>query len=168
MRPNFDDYFMSIAYLVSTRATCDRKKVGSVIVKNRRIVSTGYNGAPAGMPDCSMVGHELRKIDEKDSCIRSLHSESNAIDFAGKECSGSILYTTVIPCYDCAKRIINAGISRVIYAEFYASRNTELVEEYFHRSLGCRLDRWNGELVLPTNVPEDILNRTAIIQRGRE
>lgn len=177
MRPSWDDYFMSLAYLVSTRATCDRKKVGAVLVKDKRILSTGYNGAPSGMPSCDEVGHSLKTIDGKESCIRSLHAESNAIDFAGRDCKGATLYTTVIPCFDCAKRIVNSGIITVRYAEYYASRSTELVVQYFESAdRHPRLDpipsnwlqKWDGELISPAHIPDDILHRTATIQRNRE
>lgn len=169
-RPIWDDYFMSMAYLASTRATCDRKKIGAVLVDppGHGVISTGYNGAPAGMPHCYEAGHELKNIDGKDSCIRTLHAESNAIDSAPPSLlRGSILYSTVIPCYDCAKRIVNAKISHVIYAEYYASRNTELVEEYFKKS-ETDLTKWEGEFIVPSHIPDDILRRTATIQRSRE
>ncbi len=167
IRPSWTDYFMSIAYLVSTRATCDRKKVGSVIATTRnRIIATGYNGSPSKMESCDDVGHELKMIDGRESCVRTLHAESNAIDFAGASAAGCIMYSTVIPCYDCAKRIVNSGIPQVYYAEYYASRNTDLVIDYFHKS-GYDLRKWEGELVFPTHVPEEIVQRTALIQRNR-
>lgn len=118
-RPKWDVYMMRVAYLAATRASCDRKHVGAVIVTpDHRIVATGYNGAPAGMESCDEVGHQL--VDNH--CVRTLHAESNAIDFAGRGAQGCTLYVTVTPCWDCAKRIINAGIMRVVFDEFYASR----------------------------------------------
>lgn len=117
-RPDWDTYFMQMAYLVATRATCDRKHVGAVVVDGRRVMSTGYNGAPSGSPSCDEVGHEIHQ----GHCVRTLHAESNAIDYAGRDCRGALLYVTVVPCYDCAKRIVNSGIKRVVYDEFYASR----------------------------------------------
>lgn len=161
MRPNWNDYFMNIAFLASTRATCDRKKVGAVIVdpNDHSIISTGYNGSPAGMPHCDDVGHEMKEIDGRPSCIRTLHAESNALDFAGAPLPrDGILYGTAMPCYDCAKRIVNARISRVYYAEYYASRNTDLVEEYFERS-PTKLLKWEGNIVVP-NFPDEIRART--------
>jgi dCMP deaminase len=122
---------MSMAYLVSTRATCDRKHVGAVLVKDNRVVATGYNGSPSGTPHCDDEGHVLKNIEGRDSCIRTLHAESNAIDFAGRDADGCSLYTTVVPCYDCAKRIINAGVDYVFYDQHYQSRSTELVAELF-------------------------------------
>lgn len=177
-RPEWNDYFMSIAYLVSSRATCDRKKVGAVLVKDRTIISTGYNGAASGMPHCDEIGHELKDIEGRPSCVRTIHAESNAIDQAKESLKYATLYTNVIPCYDCAKRIVNAKISRVYYAEYYASRNTELVEEYFRKSQwvdpqaadqfskGTELIKWEGEFITPL-IPEDIVTRTALIQKQR-
>jgi len=119
MRPDWNTYFLRLAYLTATRATCDRKHVGAVIVSpEHRVVSMGYNGAPAGMNDCDSIGHEL----VEGHCVRTLHAESNAIDYAGRLASGCTLFTTVSPCYDCAKRIVNAQIAHVVYDEFYPSR----------------------------------------------
>lgn len=118
-RPKWDVYAMRLAYLAATRASCDRKHVGAVIVTpDHRIVATGYNGAPSGMDSCDEVGHQI--VDGH--CVRTLHAESNAIDFAGRAAQGCTLYVTVTPCWDCAKRIINAGILRVVYDEHYNSR----------------------------------------------
>jgi dCMP deaminase len=118
-RPDWDTYFMRAAYLAATRATCDRKHVGALIVDPyHRIVATGYNGAPSGMPSCDEVGHELHD----NHCVRSLHAESNAIDFAGRMAMGCTIYVTVTPCFDCAKRIIGVGITHVVWDEFYQSR----------------------------------------------
>ena len=143
MRPDWDKYFMEIAHVVAKRATCDRKHVGAVIVdENRRIVSTGYNGSPAGLPHCDDVGHELKEIDGRDSCVRTLHAESNALDDAGRRAYGGYLYVTVIPCYDCAKRIVNAGIGHVTYGEYYESRNTDLVVDYFKEANVELQQRW--------------------------
>ena len=134
MRPSKDEYFMRIAKVVATRATCNRKLVGAVIVDSAgRIVATGYNGSPAGTPHCDDVGHLLKDVGGRKSCVRTLHAESNAIDYAGRESRGCVLYTTAIPCYECAKRIINAGITRVVYGEYYESQNTALVVEYFEQ-----------------------------------
>lgn len=148
MRPPWNDYFMSIAYLVATRATCDRKQVGALLTKDNRIVATGYNGSPAGLAHCDDAGHELKNIEGRDSCIRTLHAESNAIDFAGRDAEDCKLFTTVVPCYDCAKRIINARVKYVYFDEYYESRSTELVAELFEQA-GVPLVQWTGELVIP-------------------
>lgn len=128
MRPSRERYYLDIAKSVAARATCDRKHVGAIIVdRHDRIISTGYNGSAKGTPHCDDVGHELVNIDGRDSCVRTLHAESNAIDRAsGVDMAGASLYVTVTPCYDCAKRIINAGISHVYYGEHYNSRKTEM------------------------------------------
>jgi len=129
-RPSWDTYFLGLAYHAATRATCDRKHVGAVLVApDRRVVATGYNGSPAGVPSCDDVGHEMHD----NHCIRTLHAESNAIDYAGREARGTTLYVTVIPCYDCAKRIVNAGIVKVFYDEFYGSRygKSDQVVQFF-------------------------------------
>jgi len=118
-RPGWDTYFMRLAYLAATRATCARKHVGALIVDPyHRVVSTGYNGAPAGQPSCDEIGHEM----VENHCVRTLHAESNAIDYAGRAAAGCTLYVTITPCYDCAKRIVNSGIVRVIWDEYYSSR----------------------------------------------
>lgn len=125
-RPDWDSYFLALADLAATRGTCDRKKVGAVLVKDRRVLSTGYNGAPAGMPSCDEVGHELVVVGERPSCVRTLHAESNALDWAGREARGATIYTTAFPCYPCTLRIVNAGVRRVCYGEHYDSQNTPL------------------------------------------
>lgn len=120
-RPSWDEYFMKIAQDVATRATCDRKHIGAVIVRDRVILSTGYNGAPRGMAHCDDEGHEI--VDGH--CVRTVHGEANAIAQAarnGVSVDGADLYTTASPCYDCFKLLVNAGIKRVIYGEFYSSR----------------------------------------------
>lgn len=130
-RPTWENYFMALARLVASRSTCPRKHVGVVLVKDNRVVATGYNGAPRGMPHCDEVGCELKTIDGRESCVRTLHAESNAIDYAGwSVTSGSILFTTANPCYPCAQRIVGAGIKKVYYDEYYQSQNTLLVEDF--------------------------------------
>lgn len=110
---------MRLAYLAATRATCERKHVGAVIVSpDHRVVATGYNGAPSGAPSCDDVGHQI--VDGH--CVRTIHSEANAISYAGRFSIGCTIYGTASPCYDCAKLIVNAGISRVVYDDFYPSR----------------------------------------------
>lgn len=127
-RPSWDRYFLDLAEVVSTRATCDRCHVGAVLVdRDHRIVATGYNGSPAGLLHCDDAGHDLVEIDGRQSCVRTLHAESNALDYAGVRAAGCTLYTTVSPCFDCAKRIVNSGIIRVIYRDFYSSRMSERV-----------------------------------------
>lgn len=126
-RPSWDEYFMAIAKVVATRSTCDRKNVGAVIVLDRQILSTGYNGSAKGAKHCDDpdVGHEMKEMGGRMSCVRTVHAEDNAITQAarfGVRIAGATIYTTASPCYDCAKRIVNAGIVRVVFGEFYASR----------------------------------------------
>ncbi len=126
-RPGWDEYFLGFAKQASTRATCDRKHVGAVIVVNNRIIATGYNGSPKGMPHCDDVGHTMKEIDGRMSCIATLHAESNALDDAGRLSEGGTIYVTVTPCFRCAQRIVQHGIVRVVYGEYYQSQMTALV-----------------------------------------
>ncbi len=117
-RPSWDEYFMDIAFTVAQRSTCDRAHVGAVLVRDRRILCTGYNGAPAGLPHCDDVGHLM--VDGH--CVRTLHAEQNALIQAalhGVSTEGATAYVTHQPCLTCAKMIINAGVRRVVYAGNY-------------------------------------------------
>ena len=117
-RASWDEYFMRIAEDVASRATCDRKHVGAVIVRDRNILSTGYNGSIAGMPHCDDVGHMM----ENDHCVATIHAEANAIIQAAKNgvmIHGGSLYTTASPCWSCFKLIVNAGLRKIFYGEFY-------------------------------------------------
>ncbi len=117
-RASWDEYFMSIAQVVATRSTCPRKYVGSVIVRNKTILSTGYNGSIRGMPHCSDVGHMM--VDGH--CVATIHAEANAIIQAarnGVNIDGATLYVTASPCWNCFKQSANAGVVRICYGEFY-------------------------------------------------
>lgn len=122
MRLPWDEYFMSMAGLVSNRATCDRKHVGCVMVDAaRHVIATGYNGSPPGKPHCDDAGHEI--VDGH--CVRTVHAEANAIAQAaknGRSVYGATCFSNVIPCYDCAKLMMSAGIREVVFFEFYQSR----------------------------------------------
>lgn len=122
-RPDWDPYFMIIADAVSLRMSCDRARVGAVIVSDdKRILSTGYGGAPSGWPDCDKVGHELVEINGRKSCVRTIHAEENAIVTAAKfgiKLDGGTLYTTVNTCYNCLKRVCQVGIKRIVYGAEY-------------------------------------------------
>ncbi len=127
-RPDWDDYFISITLDVSKRATCLRAQVGAIIVKDKRILTTGYNGAPKGLPHCLDEGCEI----VGGHCVRCLHAEQNAILQAaeyGVPLEGATIYITHQPCVTCAKMIINAGIKRVVYAGNYPD---ELAMKYLH------------------------------------
>jgi dCMP deaminase len=117
-RASWDEYFMSIAQVVATRSTCPRKYVGAVIVRNRTILSTGYNGSIRGMPHCTDVGHMM----EDGHCVATIHAEANAIIQAarnGVNIDGATNYVTASPCWHCFKQLANAGIVRIVYGEFY-------------------------------------------------
>jgi dCMP deaminase len=125
-RPSWDEYFIKIAAQVAERSTCLRRHVGAILVKDKRILATGYNGAPSGLRHCSEVGclREERKVDsgEKHELCRGLHAEQNAIIQAalhGIQIAGSTMYCTHRPCVLCAKMIINGGIKEFVHAEGY-------------------------------------------------
>ena len=128
-RPSWDEYFLSIANLVSKRSTCLRRSVGAVLVKDRRILATGYNGAPSSITHCSVTGciREKLKIPsgERHELCRGLHAEQNAFLQAalyGTSLKDSILYSTIQPCIICAKMIINAGIKEVVIKGDYPDK----------------------------------------------
>ena len=117
-RPSWDEYFMGIAFEVAERSTCPRARVGAVIVGAKRILTTGYNGAPAGLAHCTAVGCLM----QGGHCVRTLHAEQNAIIQAalhGVSVAGGVLYVTHQPCLICAKMVINAGIRRIVYGGEY-------------------------------------------------
>ncbi len=123
-RVDWDTYFIRIAVDISKRSTCHRRAIGSVIVNDdHEIVSTGYNGNPRGQKHCSEIGCIREELNipsgEKSEVCTAVHAEQNALLQAGKGSRGSTLYTTVMPCNTCAKMIVNAGISRVVYTDTY-------------------------------------------------
>ena len=125
-RPSWDEYFMQITKLISMRSTCLRRKVGALLVKDKRILSTGYNGAPSGLPHCAEVGCLREKLEipagQRQEICRGLHAEQNAVIQAalhGVSIKGAILYCTHQPCITCAKIIINAGIKKIVFEGDY-------------------------------------------------
>jgi dCMP deaminase len=125
-RPTWDEYFLDIARLVATRSTCLRRQVGGVLVKDKRILATGYNGPPSGLPHCLDVGCLRERMGvpsgERHELCRGLHAEQNAIlqaAFHGISIKGATLYCTHHPCIICSKMLINAGISKIVYLEGY-------------------------------------------------
>jgi dCMP deaminase len=128
-RISWENYFMNIAREVATRATCDRKMVGAVIVRGKTILSTGYNGSLRGSAHCDEVGHEM----ENGHCVRTVHAEANAIIHAarhGIRVEDAEIFITASPCYNCFKLIVNAGIIKIYYGEFYRDeRITKHAEE---------------------------------------
>jgi dCMP deaminase len=138
-RPSWDEYFLNLVTLIGARATCDRGRTSCIIVKDKRILSTGYVGSPIGAKHCDEVGHEMHTIVHEDGsqsrhCIRTSHAEQNAIANAarfGVALEGSTAYMHMAPCYTCAKMMINSGIKRVVCAVDYhsAKRAKEILKE---------------------------------------
>jgi len=128
-RASWDSYFMAIAGCVATRATCDRRHVGAVIVRDHVILTTGYNGSIRGLPHCDDVGHEM--VDGH--CVRTVHAEANAIVQAarnGVRLEGGTIYITASPCFGCFKLIANAGLTRIVFGDVYRDsiRDSKLLE----------------------------------------
>ena len=146
MRPSWDDYFMHITRDVAQRSTCLRRPVGAILVKDKHILSTGYNGAPAGLPHCAEVGCLREKLQapsgQRAELCRGIHAEQNAIIqvavHGGGEICGSTLYSTTQPCILCAKMLINAGVARIVYDGPYPD---ELAREMLAEA-GVGLVRW--------------------------
>jgi dCMP deaminase len=147
-RPTWDHYFLGIAFSVAERSTCDRAHVGAVLVRDKRILATGYNGSPAGLPHCDEVGHLM--VDGH--CVRTLHAEQNAIiqsALHGVSSEGATAYVTHQPCLTCAKMLINAGVERVVYAGNYLDENSR----HFLAQANVKLDylpRHHASDIIPT------------------
>ncbi|MGE5508776.1 MAG: deoxycytidylate deaminase [Chitinophagales bacterium] len=153
-RPSWDQYFMEIADLVARRSTCLRRQVGAVVVKEKHILATGYNGAPAGLKHCSEVGCLRERLSvpsgERHELCRAIHAEQNAIVQAaqhGTALKGGTIYVTHQPCALCSKILINAGITRIVFAgeypdplarEFLEEAGVELVPVRFDSPPGRR------------------------------
>jgi dCMP deaminase len=133
-RVSWERYFMNLAIQAATRSTCPRKSVGAVIVRDRSILSTGYNGSIRGAPHCTDVGCLM----ENDHCVRTVHAEANALVQAarnGVRLEGAEIYVTASPCFNCFKLIANAGIRKVYYGEFY--RDDQVIR--FAEELGIEM-----------------------------
>jgi dCMP deaminase len=126
MRADWNEYFMGIAHQAATRSTCTRKHVGAVIVRDRTVLSTGYNGSIRGLPHCEDDGCTM----DNGHCIATVHAEANAIIQAAKNgiaVDRGALYTTASPCWGCFKLIANAGIRTIYYGEFYREERSKRV-----------------------------------------
>src|SRR3989344_7798844 len=157
-RPGWDDYFMAIVKIVASSASCDRLYAGALLVKDKRIISSGYNGAPTGMPNCSEVGHLL----EEGHCVRTIHAEHNAIlqaaVFGSTSTAGATMYCKYNPCIHCAKYVIAAGIKRVVIGKIYRSEQSVA----FLKQAGVQVDiyqenqEWQKELrqIFSEAIPE--------------
>jgi dCMP deaminase len=133
-----DSYFMAVATVVASAASCSRRKVGAVLVRNGHIVSTGYNGAPKGLDHCVDVGCEL----ENGHCVRAVHAELNALlqaGFAGYTTDGCTLYTTASPCRACMSAIINAGIKRIVFGELYRNETHQSDRSLWAKDVATKL-----------------------------
>ena len=158
VRPDWDTYFLEIMDTVAKRANCDRGRAAAVIVKDRRIIATGYVGAPAGLPTCDEVGHLIRvaydeRGGQKKHCVRTTHAEANAIAQAAKHgtsIDGGTIYTRMTPCLDCTKLLINAGIRRVVCQRRYHADHDSRV---FLKQAGV-------ELVVLSDEPQEYANQT--------
>jgi len=157
IRPTWDEYFTKISEVVGERATCDRGRSGCVIVKDKRILVTGYVGAPAGVAHCDESGHEMHTVIHEDNtqskhCIRTTHAEQNAIANAargGVSVNGGTLYCHMTPCYTCAKILINSGIVRVVAAkDYHASKRSKEV----FKEANIKLNILNPEVENYTNI----------------
>ncbi len=134
MKPTWDQYFMRMAFLAASRSNCIRRKVGAVIVKDRNVIATGYNGPPSGMANCDQVGCVRIDLDipsgERHELCRGLHAEQNAIIQAavhGSSIAGAVIYSTTYPCVVCSKMLINAQIKEIIYNDGYPDDLAELM-----------------------------------------
>jgi dCMP deaminase len=147
-RPPWDEYFMEICQVVARRATCSRRQVGAILVRDRRILTTGYNGPPRGLRHCEELGGCFRErigvpSGERHELCRALHAEQNAIIQAalhGVQTPGSTMYVTSFPCSLCVKMLINAGVVRVVYRGHYPD---ELAAQMLAEA-GVEARRWDG------------------------
>ncbi len=158
-RPSWDDYFMAIAKIIAARGTCDRLYAGSVLVKDNRIIATGYNGSPAGLPHCNDVGHLL----EDGHCVRTIHGEHNSLLQAarqgGTSTNGSTMYTKYSPCIHCTKYVIACGIKRIVIGKVY--RNPQALDMLKQAGVEVEIYKGDGEWVkeLGQIFAEDIADR---------
>ena len=151
VRPSWDDYFLELADAASKRATCDRGRSGCVIVRDKQVLVTGYVGSPTGLPHCDDVGHLIRRITDENGetsehCLRTVHSEQNAICQAAKRgisIAGATIYTRMTPCRTCAMLLINCGIERVVCERKYHQGDES---ESMLAEAGVELEYKHGEV----------------------
>lgn len=154
-RPSWDEYFMGLAKLASTRSTCLRRQVGAIIVKDKKILATGYNGAPKGLPHCLDIGclREKLKIPsgERHELCRAVHAEQNAIAQAamfGVNIKDGIMYSVTHPCILCSKLIINAGIKKIVIEDSYP-------------------DKFSKEMLKQAGVKIKVLRKREVLRRNK-
>jgi len=150
-RPSWDEYFIGMANYVGTRATCDRARSGCVIVRDKRVISTGYVGSPPGLPHCDDVGHDMHTVINEDGtqsqhCIRTAHAEQNAMAQAarfGVALEGATMYCKMTLCHVCAKMAVTAGIKRIVAEnDYHASKRSK---EIFKKA-GVKLEIINKKI----------------------
>lgn len=127
VRPTWDEYFLRMAQLAATRATCPRRRVGAILVRDQRVLATGYNGSIGGAPHCDDVGCLIVVRDGRESCERTVHAELNAIIQCARNgvvAGGATMYCTDFPCVACAKAMVQAGVRRVVYLTEYPDPNS--------------------------------------------
>ncbi|OEF96901.1 CMP deaminase [Vulcanibacillus modesticaldus] len=138
-RKSWDEYFMELAFTVAERATCPRRHVGAILVKDKKLMGTGYNGSPSGVADCyeqgCLIEHYNENGETKERCIRTIHAEVNLMLFTDRvDREGATVYLTDSPCYNCAKMLANSGIKEVVYERLY---------EKDHEKVGILFDEAN-------------------------
>lgn len=141
-RLGWTEYFVEMTHLFARRATCDRKHVGAVFVRDNRVISTGYNGSPPGLPHCDDVGHDLVVTDGRENCVRTVHAEQNGVYQAaqhGVSLVGSVVHVNTFPCWNCAKALLSVRIAKIVYDANY--NNDPRVVEAFERA-GIELEQF--------------------------
>lgn len=163
-RPSWDDYFMAICKIVATRATCDRLRAGAVLVKENRIISSGYNGSPPGLAHCDEVGHLM----EEGHCVRTIHADHNVILQAavipGGSTKGSTLYLKFSPCIHCCKYIVAAGVKRVVIGKIY--RNSQSID--YLREAGLLVDIYQENPEVNRFLAQEVLVQEVEDTRAKE
>ncbi|OGZ24737.1 MAG: cell division protein DedD [Candidatus Nealsonbacteria bacterium RIFCSPLOWO2_01_FULL_43_32] len=158
IRPNWDEYFLGLIEPIGKRATCGRGRSGAVIVSpHRTILATGYVGAPPGQPHCDEVGHMMRTVideagNQSQHCVRTLHAEENAILQCAKDgikIEGATLYCKMVPCYNCAMRIVRVGVKKVVAQKRYHADGLSV--KLFNDA--------NVELIIIENTTEEYKNQ---------
>ena len=141
-RPTWDEYFMELAHVVAKRSTCNRRSVGAVLVRDKRILTTGYNGSPPGQPHC----HDAGCLMLDNHCVRAIHAEQNAIiqgALHGIDLRGCTCYVTSAPCVHCSKMLIATGVVRIVYSDAY----TEEIGQNMCRDAGVVLEQFERKEV---------------------
>jgi len=135
-RISWDEYFIEVTKLISRRSTCPRFRTGAIIVKDNKIIASGYNGAPKKLPHCDDIGCLI----VNGHCIRTIHAEQNALLQAGQRAEGGTMYCIAIPCPICFKMIIQSGIKRIVYIDAYKKDDSN----YWIENGGVEIEQWKS------------------------